>query len=93
LSSVVTSVGIRELKGQLSRYLKRVRSGERLVVTERGRPVAVISPAGAGAAEQRIDAMLQRGVARWSGGKPQGAKRPPRVKGKPVAAAVIEGRG
>ena len=37
-------VGIRELRQDLSRYLRRVRRGERLVVTERGRPLAVLSP-------------------------------------------------
>ncbi len=37
-------VGIRELRQDLSRYLRRVAAGERLVVTERRRPVAVLSP-------------------------------------------------
>jgi prevent-host-death family protein len=37
-------VGIRELRQDLSRYLRRVRAGERLVVTERGRPLAVLTP-------------------------------------------------
>lgn len=37
-------VGIRELRQDLSRYLRRVRDGERLVVTDRNRPVAVLAP-------------------------------------------------
>lgn len=37
-------VGIRELRQDLSRYLRRVRAGERLIVTERRQPVAVIEP-------------------------------------------------
>lgn len=37
-------VGIRELRQDLSRYLRRVRAGERLVVTDRGRPLAVLAP-------------------------------------------------
>ena len=37
-------VGIRELRQGLSRYLRRVSTGERLVVTERGRPLAVLVP-------------------------------------------------
>lgn len=37
-------VGVRELRQDLSRYLRRVRKGERLVVTEHGRPLAVLSP-------------------------------------------------
>jgi prevent-host-death family protein len=37
-------VGIRELRQDLSRYLRRVRAGERLIVTEHGRAVAVLEP-------------------------------------------------
>lgn len=37
-------VGVRELRQNLSRYLRRVRSGERMKVTERGRPVAILGP-------------------------------------------------
>lgn len=38
------SVGVRELRQNLSVYLRRVEAGETLRVTERGRPVAVLSP-------------------------------------------------
>lgn len=37
-------VGVRELRQNLSRYLRRVARGETLEVTERGRPVAVLAP-------------------------------------------------
>src|SRR6266511_2628442 len=37
-------VGVRELRQNLSRYLRRVTKGERLEVTERGKPVAVLGP-------------------------------------------------
>jgi prevent-host-death family protein len=37
-------VGIRELRQDLSRYLRRVRAGERLIVTERRQPVALLTP-------------------------------------------------
>jgi prevent-host-death family protein len=37
-------VGVRELRQNLSVYLRRVRSGEKLEVTERGQPVAVLQP-------------------------------------------------
>jgi prevent-host-death family protein len=40
-------VGVRELRQNLSKYLRRVERGERLEVTERGRPVAVLAPIGA----------------------------------------------
>lgn len=88
----MASVGIRELKNRLSQYLKRVRAGEQLVVTERGKPIAVISPPSIIRTDQRIGAMLREGIARWGGGKPRGARRPPRIKGPSVAQAVIEDR-
>jgi prevent-host-death family protein len=37
-------VGVRELRQNLSVYLRRVRRGETLEVTERGQPVAVLRP-------------------------------------------------
>lgn len=38
------SVGVAELRQNLSRYLRRVSRGERLVVTDRNRPVAELGP-------------------------------------------------
>lgn len=40
------SVGVRQLRQNLSRYLDRVKRGEALVVTERGREVARLVPSG-----------------------------------------------
>ncbi len=37
-------VGVRELRQNLSVYLRRVRQGETLEVTERGEPVARLTP-------------------------------------------------
>lgn len=41
------SVGVRELRQNLSRYLQQVKAGESLVVTERGHEVARLVPSGA----------------------------------------------
>lgn len=38
------TVGIRELRQGLSRYVKRARDGERVVVTDRNCPVAILAP-------------------------------------------------
>lgn len=48
-----SSVGVRELRRNLSRYLERVKRGEALVVTERGREVARLVPSGATADRYR----------------------------------------
>jgi prevent-host-death family protein len=38
------AIGVRELRRDASRWLARVRAGEAFVITERGRPVARLSP-------------------------------------------------
>jgi prevent-host-death family protein len=87
----MTTVAVRELKNRLSEYLRRVKAGERVVVTERGKAVAVISTV-QNPVDKGIEAMVREGAARWGGGKPRGAKRPPKIKGPSVADAVIEDR-
>jgi prevent-host-death family protein len=58
--------GIRELKTHLSAYLRDVKAGNSIVVTEHGKPIAQLSPY-----EESLEAKLQRmldaGSARWSG--------------------------
>ena len=40
----MTTVGVAELRQNLSKYLRLVGQGERLVVTDRNRPVAELGP-------------------------------------------------
>jgi len=40
----MTSVGVRELRQRASELLRRVAAGETIEVTDRGRPVALLSP-------------------------------------------------
>jgi len=48
LTHMQETVGVRELRQNLSKYLERVKAGENLVVTERGREVARLVPSGDG---------------------------------------------
>ena len=87
------TVGIRELKAHLSRHLKRVRAGTRLVVTDRGRSIATIAPVAADADFGWARRLVADGRAHWEGGKPVGCVRPRGVAaGQTVSAAVIEDR-
>jgi prevent-host-death family protein len=49
------TVGVRELRQNLSKYLDRVKAGESLTVTERGREVAQLVPSG----EDRVERLLR----------------------------------
>lgn len=53
------TVGVRELKNKLSEYLRRVRLGERVLVTDRGEVVAEFLPAGQGQGDPAVPAGLQ----------------------------------
>jgi antitoxin (DNA-binding transcriptional repressor) of toxin-antitoxin stability system len=48
------SVGVRELKNRLSEYLRRVSSGESVLVTDRGEVVAELSPPGLGQTDASV---------------------------------------
>jgi prevent-host-death family protein len=88
----VETVGIRDLKTHLSRHLKRVRAGARLVVTEHGRSIATINPVEAPVDVDWAHQLVADGGARWNGGKPTGARRPATVTGRTAASVVIEDR-
>jgi prevent-host-death family protein len=38
------TIGVRELRQNASKYLRRVAAGESITVTDRGKPVAVLNP-------------------------------------------------
>ena len=86
------TVGIRELKTHLSRHLKRVQAGERLLVTERGRSIATISPVDVPADVDWAHQLVVDGRAHWNGGKPTGAKKPVTIRGKTASSMVLEDR-
>jgi prevent-host-death family protein len=52
-------VGVAELRQNLSVYLRRVEKGERLVVTDRNRPVAELGPAPSSGAD--LDRLIAEG--------------------------------
>lgn len=68
-------VGIRELRQNLSRYIRDVKDGESFVVTERGREVARLTPSGP------PDTALARLVADRGATMPRGELRTLRAPG------------
>jgi prevent-host-death family protein len=62
----MTSTGIRELKDNLSRYIRRIEAGERIAITAHGRVVAELVPPGVRTKGRtsRIDELVASGVIR-----------------------------
>jgi prevent-host-death family protein len=57
---VSSEVGVRELKAKLSAYLAAVQSGQEFLVTDRGRPVARLSPV-RGGADEHLARLIEEG--------------------------------
>lgn len=53
----MTSVGVRELRQRASELLRLVEQGETIEVTDRGRPVALLSPLPEGSPLDRLRAL------------------------------------
>lgn len=86
------TVGVRELKARLSEYLRQVKQGRTIVITERGKPVGRLVPTGQ-SLEQRLQAMIDAGLAEWNG-KPLPPMKPvAKLKGgRSIADLIIEDR-
>jgi prevent-host-death family protein len=85
----MVSVGIKELKEKLSAYVDRVRRGEEIMVTDRGKEIAMVVPI----SQERITVrhLVQARRAAWDGGKPRGMKGI-KVKGKALSKTILENR-
>ncbi len=92
-------VSVRELKANLSRYLKLIEEGKSLDVTKYRRKVARIVPVkdtskdSKDSENKKIAKLLKSGMVTWSGKKPSGGRIRPVIKGKTVSEIVLEERG
>lgn len=89
-------LGLREANQQFSKAIRAVRAGKEVVLTERGRPIAVIKPIKTDDAEgAALQAMADEGLitpATRKGPMPAARWRPLKAKGKPISETVIDDR-
>lgn len=87
-----STVGIRQLKSHLSAYVRRVKAGETILITDRGEPVGRLMPV-TRSREDILRQLEQTGVLGWSGRKLAEAKAAPPVQGsRTVADFLLEDR-
>jgi len=89
------TVAVAQLKASLSAYLRRVKAGEDVLVTERGRPIARLTPAGTAGWPAHLETMAAQGLLTAGAGKlPPGFWRLPRPKDPKglVMRALLEER-
>ena len=90
------TVGSRELKNRLGRYLGLVRKGETIIVTDRGKAVARLIPQSSepnagGTMEAILEQLEKEGHLRRGSGKFKPFK-PIAKKGKPASRIILEER-
>jgi prevent-host-death family protein len=89
-------LGLREANQRFSKAIKAVRAGKEVVLTERGRAIAVIKPLQeADTQEAALKAMADEGLITLpsrQGPMPVPRWRPVKIKGKPLSQTIIEDR-
>lgn len=89
-------IGLREANQRFSKVIKAVRSGKDVLLTDRGRPIAVIKPLREDdPTDAALRAMADEGFimpAAQKGPMPPPRWRPVNVKGKPLSQTIIENR-
>lgn len=89
-------LGLRDANQGFSKAIKAVRAGEDVVLTDRGRPIAVIRPLRkADGPEAVLQAMADAGLiqrASRKGPMPPPRWRPLKVKGKPLSDTIAGDR-
>ncbi len=83
-----TTVGIRDLKARLSHYVRQVKSGETVIITERGKPVGRIVPIEK-SLDEKMQELVDSGFMTWSGKKIKSSKPVARTKGDKTAAQLL----
>lgn len=92
----MSTVGVKELKNRLTHYLRRTKQGDEVVVTERGKPIALIQPIQLAERAVSLDARLARlaaqGLVVLPTHKPLRRARRVKVSGAPISRTIVEDR-
>ena len=90
------TVGVRELKNRLTTYLRLAREQHEVIVTERGKPIAILQSLDEAPALKSIEARIAALAARGEISAPEKriASRMRRVKvaGRPLSQTIVADR-
>lgn len=92
----MSTVGVKELKNRLTHYLHRTKQGDEVIVTDRGKPIALIQaiqsaelPA---TREARLARLAAQGVVTLPARRLRKRVRPVKVSGRPLSRLIMEDR-
>jgi len=87
-------VGSREFKTRLGAYLRRVRAGRILTITDRGRPIATVAPVETSgqSVEARLERLRAEGMVSGSGQSLPPVANPIAGRGQSFSETIVEDR-
>lgn len=89
-------MGLREANQRFSKAIKAVKQGKEVILTERGKPIAVIKPLEPKEDQEAVIRRLEaEGILRPAakrGPMPTPSWKPIRIKGKPMSQTISEER-
>lgn len=92
----MSAVGVKELKNRLTHYLRRTKRGEEVIVTERGKPIALLQPIQSAAQpisrEARLAKLAAQGLVTPPSRKPLKKLRRVTAVGRPTSQLILEDR-
>jgi prevent-host-death family protein len=86
------NAAVRDLKTHLSAYLRRVKGGEQVVITDRGEPCAVIQPFPPTNEQAQLSFLMGNPNFSWNG-KRFAPPEPMEIGGRSLSELVLEDRG
>ncbi|RMH36223.1 MAG: type II toxin-antitoxin system prevent-host-death family antitoxin [Nitrospirae bacterium] len=92
----MSAVGVKELKNRLTYFLQRTKQGEEIIVTERGKPIALLQPIKTAQHAASIEARLARlaalGLVTQPSRRTRKTPKPIKIAGPPISQAILEDR-
>jgi prevent-host-death family protein len=92
----MSTVGVKKLKNELTQYLRRTKKGEEVIVTERGKPIALIQPIRSAqnleSREARLAQLAAQGLITLPTQKPLRKVRLARMTGAPISKMILQDR-
>jgi len=90
------TVSVKELKNRLTQHLRRVKQGEKVIITDRGKPIALIQPIQSAAPVVSLQARLAKlavqGFVTLPTRKPLRKVRTVKVSGRSISRTILEDR-
>jgi prevent-host-death family protein len=94
--AAMSTVGVTVLKNRLTHYLRRTKAGAEVIVTERGKPIALLQPIrpaqNVGSLEGRLAQLAAQGLLTAPQRQPLKKVRRVKVGGPPPSATILEDR-